>query len=97
MIDYAKPTKTYVVDRVRKIVAVLPVTQEALDDAAGMRAYIDEAIRLVDLASRGFLGLVRCARCHRPTRCVSTLFLRGEAVELLGSTCARLRWREIAG
>lgn len=94
MIDYAKPTKTYVVDRVRKIVAVLPVTTEAIEDAVGMRAYIDEAMRTMELATRGFLGLVRCDRCHRRTRCVEWMRVRGHD-ELLGTSCFRKRWAEL--
>ncbi len=82
---------------VRKLAVDLLVSREALEDAEGMRAYFEEEFRRMRLRALGFLGLVRCARCGRRTRCVSTLFRAGEAVELLGSTCARLRWAELVG
>jgi hypothetical protein len=66
---------------VEKWEAFVLVSEEARQD----RAVFVEHLRLLDLWFRGFLGLIRCARCHRPTRCLYTVGDR-----LYGRTCAAL-------
>jgi hypothetical protein len=77
-----------------KISVSMPVTQESLDDADYVRGLIEERLRRADLARRGFLGLVRCERCHRATRCV--FWIRKYGIdELYGPTCYRLERDEL--
>lgn len=52
-------------------VVVDPATYEDMQVLGSMwEAWIRESARLAELARRGFLGRVRCARCRRRLRCV---------------------------
>lgn len=61
---------TYRGESLRPIVVFLTVSEELLEDLPAMRADLDEWMRRAELASRGFLGSVRCDRCRRRIRCV---------------------------
>lgn len=74
--DYVRPKMTLVeaVDGlvVKELSAWVPVTREVFDDEPFLRAAIADLLWTTQLASYGFLGSVRCARCRRRTRCVYT-------------------------
>lgn len=52
------------------VAAWVPTTRRQLEDAEALSASLNEMWRRLELANRGFLGLVRCSRCRRPVRCV---------------------------
>lgn len=54
-----------------KQTAMLSVTTEFMEDRAHMQEAFGEWMRELELARRGFLGLVRCDWCNRKLRCVS--------------------------
>jgi recombinational DNA repair protein (RecF pathway) len=70
----------------------IAVSRQALADAGHLQDAVRNAFRLADLAMRGF-GPHRCARCHRPVRCVYVV-LAGPHTAFYGRTCLRkANWR----
>lgn len=68
---------------IEKLSVSIPVSREAIEDARYVRALFEWALRADRLRGLGFLGLVRCVRCRRGTRCVYRV---GDF--LYGRTCA---------
>lgn len=71
--------------RANKMTAWIPMTVASYEDRGFLHDLLNQSMWNVRLRARGFLGLVKCDRCHRPARCVHRVGDR-----LYGATCARL-------